>query len=707
MKRITLALFLPILLWSCQKENIVNDKEEEDDVPEQEVVLQSDELLCVAPGGIESKTAFEMDGDMAKVLWVSGDEIKVFSEGVSEGSVYATSDDKVSSAVFSLKDGETATDASKARYAYYPAALVEDALSDGKAVYDLSGFRSQVYCSSLQECAEAAGSIASSLPFYAKSEAGSGTFSFSNLFGAVRVFFNDYQGHGIRIAKVRLTADRYLTGSMTVGTDGTVTLSGNSDEERTITIDCGQEGLMARNESKSAGLSNGGTPFYFFLPVGDYASLSFEFTDTEGRVYRKTTESATVVTVSGGSIKTFPVLNLTLYYGEENCVVVAPSSTAQIDVTPKYTFDERLRRSSEDSEVEYVDGKSAPVLTAAAEWQLLNNESEANNDKAFSENVIESVLLEGNTLSVTSKYNRGNALVTLKDEDGIVWSWHIWVTSDIADENYVVSGEQFSMMDRNLGASRKLGHSSNAGTARKNAYCTYGMLYQWGRKDPLPIYGVYGDNSSAGTGCREGAYVLFGCDAEAAEDYTVVHCLRNPLKKVMSSKMLDDGDENYTVLSKTAKNGILWGASESIAAGSSTTAKSDDFVKTVYDPCPEGYMVPQGWHFSGLAVQASDRNWWATKVFYDGKTSSDAVLQECAFYPLGGCVGGKVVAESGVTKTTTGGTYSRYWTANPYGETGWAAACMENKYSSSTMTINHTYAAQAGAYSVRCLKIAQ
>lgn len=702
MKKIVLALLMTAVLFSCQKEPQNNENEGGGTTTPSEnenTKPEAGELTCAIPAQIELQTALQMEDNVAKVVWKSGDEIKVFAEGSADGSVYATANDNVSSAVFALNDGQTAVGDTKARYAYYPAAMVGE-----NAVYNLEVFQGQDHFVSLSEYASRQQSLISQLPFYAKSEVGSSEFSFTNLYGALRVFFNDYQGNGIKITNVKLTAEDYITGKMTVASDGTVTLSGDSDAQKTISIDCG-EGCHAYDQTNSIGLANSGAPFHFFLPIGDYTNLTFEFTDSEGRVFRKSTETTTVVSVTPGKIRTFPVLNLTIYYGQDNCIIVAPSATAAIDVTPRYTFDERLRRSAEDPEIEYAEGFSAPALSTAIEWQFVNNESEANNDKVFSDRTLSASDLSGNTLSVTAKNNRGNALVSIKNGEKIVWSYHIWVTKDIADEVYKIGSDSFSMMDRNLGASRKIGNTVDAGTARKNAYCMYGMLYQWGRKEPLPIYGVYGDNSSAGTGCREGAYVMFGTKNEAAKDYTVADCIQNPLMKIMSSKKLEEGDENYTVLSKSAKNGKLWGATTAIADGTPTTVKGNDFVKTVYDPCPEGYMVPQGYHFSGLVKQADDRNWWATKAFYDDKTSTSDARVDCAFYPLGGCVGSKVVTESGVTKTTTGGTYSRFWVANPYGETGWAAACFENKYASSAMKFTHTHASQTGAYSVRCLKI--
>lgn len=95
----------------------------------------------------------------------------------------------------------------------------------------------------------------------------------------------------------------------------------------------------------------------------------------------------------------------------------------------------------------------------------------------------------------------GNALiaVTPVNSDNILWSWHIWSTNYVPDlgmnstksstsvpGGYVYrlpssafSGNQKVMMDRNLGA---MGTSHNINS--------WGMLYQWGRKDPFPPNGI-------------------------------------------------------------------------------------------------------------------------------------------------------------------------------------------------------------------------
>src|SRR5690606_38315246 len=116
--------------------------------------------------------------------------------------------------------------------------------------------------------------------------------------------------------------------------------------------------------------------------------------------------------------------------------------------------------------------------------------------------LIQSVQIENGGVPADSKINvqinemkgEGNALISLHwgstgtAEDDVIWSWHVWVTDDPSngvaygqDMETDLNGNLFTpqYMDRNLGAvsNEILGH---------NWHKTTGMLYQWGRKDPIP-----------------------------------------------------------------------------------------------------------------------------------------------------------------------------------------------------------------------------
>ena len=108
------------------------------------------------------------------------------------------------------------------------------------------------------------------------------------------------------------------------------------------------------------------------------------------------------------------------------------------------------------------------------------------------------------------------------------------------------------MMDRNLGATSPI----------PGDVCTLGLLYQWGRKDPFP-----GSNmSTASSGYSWRFYTTW-----ANERGSVYKSIENPM-----SFYPGFSNENWDWLYSYRDND-LWGSN-----------------KTIYDPCPVGWRVPDG-----------------------------------------------------------------------------------------------------------------
>lgn len=164
-------------------------------------------------------------------------------------------------------------------------------------------------------------------------------------------------------------------------------------------------------------------------------------------------------------------------------------------------------------------------------------------------------------------FTPGNAVLGAYDEDGqIIWSWHIWLC------NETVSAVNDIIMDRNLGAMDK------TYTGASDILDTYGLYYQWGRKDPT-------------MGPMTWNYNIF--DMRTAE-YHTIDGERNDVSEVYMSgaaPSIIDGVRNPTVILAPSdlspdyiydwlyyKEDDLWGGISG--------------KKTIYDPCPYGYKVP-------------------------------------------------------------------------------------------------------------------
>ena len=155
----------------------------------------------------------------------------------------------------------------------------------------------------------------------------------------------------------------------------------------------------------------------------------------------------------------------------------------------------------------------------------------------------------------------GNAQVAVYDADGVaLWSWHIWRTDAPADVTYTNRDElTWTVLDRNLGAL-----SAKAGDGEK----TFGLYYQWGRKDPFPAEPL-----------AKGMYL----NKENTLGYAVQYP-RRALKPVAWKDVYDAFD--WYVIHKDNTNHYLWGNPDFAYCH-----PLKEMVKTIYDPCPAGYVV--------------------------------------------------------------------------------------------------------------------
>lgn len=220
--------------------------------------------------------------------------------------------------------------------------------------------------------------------------------------------------------------------------------------------------------------------------------------------------------------------------GTANCYMVYP-------VQGTYTFD-------------LVQGNSNESVGAATSvevlWETLNTL-----DAVSVGDVIESVELDGTTVKFSIPKNAvpGNALIGVKNSAGkILWSWHIWVVDMDADARGQIYPSGAMLMDRNLGA---LEHELNSNSS--DYYKSLGLFYQWGRKDPF--VGVGGETENAyqfAMTSGEKTYIESGSDTN-----TKAYAISHP------TTVISNSDWN--------KDSSLWGN-----------------LKTIYDPCPAGWRVP-------------------------------------------------------------------------------------------------------------------
>ena len=178
-------------------------------------------------------------------------------------------------------------------------------------------------------------------------------------------------------------------------------------------------------------------------------------------------------------------------------------------------------------------------------------------------------------------FKEGNAVIAAKDASGeILWSWHIWFTDQ--PQGQVYYNNAGTMMDRNLGAT----------SATPGDVGALGLLYQWGRKDPFL------GSSSISRGAL--AKSTISCP-EPEPEFSVS---RFPLAKstISGPSTVESDSSTGTILYATAHptTFITWNHSNRdwYYTGSSSTDNTrwttSDKTKSIYDPCPAGWRVPDG-----------------------------------------------------------------------------------------------------------------
>ena len=264
--------------------------------------------------------------------------------------------------------------------------------------------------------------------------------------------------------------------------------------------------------------------------------------------------------------------------------------------------------------------------------------------------------------------HNGNALIAVKDAAGkILWSWHIWICKgyDPIGCEQVYNNNAGTMMDRNLGAT-----SVTHGDAK-----ALGLLYQWGRKDPFLSSSSITEAKEAESTAVWPSIVVSDSD-KGTIPFTIEHpttFLLNYDKKY---------DWYYTDNDNRADD--RWSAN-----------------KTIYDPCPYGWRVPDGGRDGIWSKAFGTSDEWNNSSSWDDKNKGmDFSLTD---RKLG--VDGPIWYPASVCRYSTGGIVlypgitGYYWSIDTdgynacgfyFGYGGYVAPSYPNE--------------RGGGYSVRCQK---
>ncbi len=259
-------------------------------------------------------------------------------------------------------------------------------------------------------------------------------------------------------------------------------------------------------------------------------------------------------------------------------------------------------------------------LTADIEWQTFNGlitntgTSMQFVDMAGNGDYRDYGLLVWTTNGTTDRYQLGNAIISIKTGNEILWSFHVWVSDYFPDHNrgntFTNSASGMELMSYNLGATVSVDVFTPAvgGTGPGPETGIAGLYYQTGRKDPFPgcrpelpqddydlkILSNQAQIYKPGIGQ---VYIQF---AEAPGVKNLGPSINNPMTLYNKGSGLNDW---YTTSARTEDQDYnLW--------------RDKSGRKHFYDPCPPGWKVapsdPAYWATMSDHVRgdgANDSNW--------------------------------------------------------------------------------------------------
>lgn len=230
-----------------------------------------------------------------------------------------------------------------------------------------------------------------------------------------------------------------------------------------------------------------------------------------------------------------------------------------------------------------------PEGMATADWLWMSESGD----------LISNVVYADGTVYFTAGEKRGNAVIAgFSNKDAIVWSWHIWLTDDPRETLHCGMTADWQLLDRNLGAT----------SCEVDDYRSYGLYYQWGRKDPFVGPRHSGtkvkreENPAFTTSSATADYVvnpLYSRDFVLSRNINVTSgdemawVTRNPMTFVYFYADNNGSGQNWWNSGYANFTG-LWGF----------VSDKKPVAKTIYDPCPYGYSVPNfaGTVYAGITA---------------------------------------------------------------------------------------------------------
>ena len=258
------------------------------------------------------------------------------------------------------------------------------------------------------------------------------------------------------------------------------------------------------------------------------------------------------------------------------------------------------------------------------------------------------------TFQTSDTFKEGNAVIAARGSyDEILWSWHIWMTDKPSTCSY--RNVDKLVMDRNLGAT----------CATPGDVGALGLLYQWGRKDPF-----LGSSSISSSVVAKSTITWPSPVSSSSSRGTIAYAVEHPTTFIT----YNDGNYDWYYTGSSTVDNTRWQSR-----------------KTIYDPCPAGWRVPDG----------GDKGIWAKAGFYDqdyddsdeGMLFGSGISSPSSWYPASG---NRYVIDGDLYEV---GYYGYYWSVTPEGDFAYS---LYFYYDGSVYPLGSS--SRAFGASVRCLQ---
>lgn len=438
-----------------------------------------------------------------------------------------------------------------------------------------------------------------------------GTIKFNHLAGVMRFKFKDVPAG---VNKFTITLDKKINGTFTADLAEEYpvieTSSASAASEKTITLNF--VALTAKSDIS----------IYVPLPIGTYNSLELGLYDDSQAVW--TYSKSVTNTVCRKSLKLMPVVTL-------GGSVDGDIESGVADLSANGTANSYIVSKSGTYKFSTVKGNSSESVGAVSSAEVLWETFGTDVTPKVGDLVKNISYKNGEvTFQTADTFTRGNAVIAAKDADGnILWSWHIWLTDQ--PQGQVYYNNAGTMMDRNLGAT----------SATPGDVGALGLLYQWGRKDPfLGSSSISSDIEAKSTGTWPSAV------SSNSTKGTIEYATAYPTTFIKCNSSNDDW---YYTGSSTTDN-TRW-----------TTSTA---TKSIYDPCPSGWRVPDGGGDGVWSKALGSSSTFTDALLYDSTNegmnfSGKFGSYQTIWYPASGYRNG-YDSSLGVV-----GSYEFYWSASP------------------------------------------